>query len=458
MLAVFSAVAVAALAQGPTLDARGWKPGQTASNAGRVIAELADEEMPQIEVPKLLSTHIDRPTVVFYFSPTCPHCTAVAAEVAQLQKRLDEAGAKLVWVASASATEAERLDFAVTYGVQGGIVHDIDREIVAAIGARSTPSALLLEPAKKGKVAVRDVWYPYVAGFDGLIEARVRKDPFGVFREGEYQGNNHCGACHTVEHQSWSLTHHSIAWRTLQRKSATSDPACTGCHVTGNEEPTGWDGDPQSHLTDVGCESCHGPGGPHDGTRTDPRQTCAACHDDKHSIAFSVEKGMPLIDHFAADHLSEADYDAQRRLLWKGEAPRALLAFPEGEQVGAAACISCHAEQHAIWVDGPHARAMSSLEKDDKRTDPECVKCHATAKRSGPPPAESTSFHTGDGVGCESCHGPGDRHVENPSKANIEGLGEDCPVCVIEAVCTGCHTATWDPTWDLDEKLPKVHH
>jgi hypothetical protein len=38
------------------------------------------------------------------------------------------------------------------------------------------------------------------------------------------------------------------------------------------------------------------------------------------------------------------------------------------------------------------------------------------------------------------------------------GLGDSCPVCVIEAVCTSCHTTGWDPLWDLDKDLPKVKH
>lgn len=463
-LALIAAIAwVSARAEGPERDERGWLTGPVAANAQAVISGISDDERPQIELPKSLLAKIDQPTVIFYFSPTCPHCRAVAVETQALSERLRAHGAEFLWVSSGSASEADLAEFQKTYGVKADIVTDTDREIVSAIGARSTPSALLVEPLDgkvgKTKVAVRDIWYPYVPGFDTVIEGRVAKNPFAGFESGRYVGTNACGACHVVEHMSWGATHHAVAWYTLEKQGKTTDAECTGCHVTGNGQPTGWNpADEHSKLTDVGCEACHGPGGPHDGETTDAREQCATCHDAKHSIAFSVDKGVPLIDHFFADHLTEAEYDDRRRKLFDGSLPRELLAFEEGAQLGAAACQECHPEAYESWAGSPHANAMASLAKDDKKKDAACVKCHATAKQSGPPPSEISEFHILDGVGCESCHGPGEKHAANPTTENIEALGEDCPVCVIEAVCTSCHTQEWDPTWDLETKLPKVGH
>jgi len=43
-------------------------------------------------------------------------------------------------------------------------------------------------------------------------------------------------------------------------------------------------------------------------------------------------------------------------------------------------------------------------------------------------------------------------------KDNIQGLGESCPVCVLEALCTSCHTQEWDKDWDLDTHLKAIDH
>ena len=67
-------------------------------------------------------------------------------------------------------------------------------------------------------------------------------------------------------------------------------------------------------------------------------------------------------------------------------------------------------------------------------------------------------FRTDESVGCESCHGPGAVHASEPRKDNIVGLSGSCPECVIEAICTSCHTPEWDPEWNLSERLEALDH
>ena len=453
-------LAAAALSVGAGGDDRGWGTGKMAANAAVVLKGPA--ERPIIALPKDLAIRVTQPTVLFYFAPNCPHCRHVAREIQALSERIS-GKATLLGIASGSASADQLAEFRSTFGVTFEILVDTDREIQAAMGVQSTPVAMLVAPPEgktktRSKVEVRDMWFPYVPGWDALIEGRIEGDIWGVFAPDRYLGNNLCGSCHLEEHASWQLTHHSVAWRTLVRGENTADPKCTGCHVTGASQPGGWDGDPDSALVDVGCEACHGPGGPHDGVRTEARDACKGCHDAEHSIAFTVQKGLPLIDHYRVSQMAEAEYDAARRALYAGEAPRELLAFAKGKNVGSAACLSCHALEHAWWADDPHARGMSSLDKEGS-TDPACVRCHATAKASGPPPTTLAGFDTLGGVGCESCHGPGEAHVAaGGGTDNIEGLGESCPVCVIEAVCTSCHTPKWSPDWDLTERLSQITH
>ncbi|MEQ1566772.1 MAG: multiheme c-type cytochrome, partial [Myxococcota bacterium] len=437
------ALTFAASAFAADADPRGWSAGQPAAASAMVLAGPA--EKPLLAFPKRLTDAVDRPTVVFYFSPTCPHCRKVAAEVEQLSRDLTGAGARLLGVASGSSTEAELLEFRATYGVTFEVLLDADRSIGAALGAQSTPSAMLVSPPAdpkkaRGSLQVVDVWYPYHPGWDVLVLGRVTGDLWKQFRPDTYVGNNTCAACHSQEHGSWLLTLHAVAWRTLVRGGNDTDPACTRCHVTGAGAPTGWSGAGDDLLVDVGCEACHGPGGPHDGVPADPRAACASCHDPQHSIAFTLDKAVPLVDHYAVNTLSPGEFDARRRALWAGEVDQALLAFPSGANVGSDKCVACHPSEHAWWVNDAHANGMASL-RDKGADDPACVRCHATSKVAGPPQPNLDAFDRLGGVGCESCHGPGEQHVAaGGGTTNIQGLGDSCPVCVLDAVCTSCHT------------------
>jgi thiol-disulfide isomerase/thioredoxin len=415
---------------------------------------MADEVV--LDLPASLTRTLQRRTLLVYFSPSCPHCQDVAPELNALSARLGDR-VEVVGISSGSQDEAAMTAFVRDYAVPFRVVHDADHAIGSAMGVRSTPSAVLVEPQRSGAL-VLDAWYPYRRGFDTLVEMRAAEAPWSVFDPGEFHGNATCAACHAQEMESWELTHHAIAWRTLVASEKTGDPSCTGCHVTGDGQPGGWAGEADSALVDVGCEACHGPGGPHDGASLDARTTCAACHDAEHAIAFSVDKGLPLIDHFRSAAMDDAAFTEARRLLASGDAPRHLLAFGEGETAGQAACVACHAAPHARWADSAHARAMNVLPTADAKN-PECVRCHATAVASGPPATALDGYRTDEGVGCEACHGPGEAHVSAGGGAdNIVGLGDSCPVCVIEAVCTGCHTSQWDPDWNLERDLPLVAH
>ena len=52
-------------------------------------------------------------------------------------------------------------------------------------------------------------------------------------------------------------------------------------------------------------------------------------------------------------------------------------------------------------------------------------------------------------MGCESCHGPGSLHVENPSPDTITGKPG-------EKVCVTCHNPENSPHFDFATYLPRV--
>lgn len=436
----------------------GWTEGVVAEQSSRVLAPMAGRPS-EIDLPPSLDALIETRALLVYLSPTCPHCRHITPELNQLTEEV--AGEmQVLALASGLSDPAAIEDYKRSFAIKFPIHLDMDGSWSTAMGIRSTPSAVMLE-RRDGQLHLVDLWYPYRPGSRNLVKMRLSDDPWSIFTPGTYQGNTVCGSCHQQERDSWLLSHHSIAWRTLEQDGEHTNPECVNCHVTGAGLPTGWTKESDGLLTSVGCESCHGAGGPHDGTTEDARASCEGCHDDKHSINFRVEKGVPLIDHFLANGMSDADFSKRRQQLYKGEAPRPLLSFDEGTYVGSAACKDCHATEHEQWTTSPHGTAMARLHEGEGANDVACVTCHATPLTAGVPPTAIDGFRTSEGVGCESCHGPGGKHVDaKGASGTIEGLGESCPVCVIEAVCTSCHTSQWDPTWDLDERLigVRAHH
>ena len=450
-------------------DPRGWSKGVPAA---AVAQALAPHQAVPVDLPAALAADITQRTALFYFSPTCPHCTAAMPEINALARK--DTGLKWIGVASGSATEEQLMAFEATYAPAFEIVIDTDRAFASALGARSTPALYIarplvagedtvgLPPAEgMGRVGIDEAYAPYGRGAGGVL--LVRADPTNPFRhfDGSYQGDTTCGVCHSEERLSMAITHHQSALWTLYRRERHTEAACVECHVTGMGAPGGFVmGDLGHPLAGVQCEACHGPGGPHDGQRQDAQDSCVRCHNKEHSIAFSVEKGLPHIDHFAANHMTEAQLHDRLAAIEEGRAEKPLLAFPDGPTVGAAACKSCHKKQHKWAQRDPHSSAMDRLNSAEDAARVECVRCHATPKAVGlgAQQREVHDFRVDEGVGCESCHGPGAAHAAAPTADNIVGLGESCPECVIEAICTRCHDSTWDPKWQINARLAAIPH
>lgn len=145
--------------------------------------------------------------------------------------------------------------------------------------------------------------------------------------------------------------------------------------------------------------------------------------------------------------------------------------------VGSKVCKECHGEdaignQSKIWESSPHAKAYTLLLTEKGRTiagkldikNPEsekkCLLCHATGK------GEAESIKK-EGVGCESCHGPGSEyykmsnHVDYNSRENGYRTGIKngmYPIIGItslktrERLCLSCHTASRPCYPELNEK------
>jgi hypothetical protein len=86
----------------------------------------------------------------------------------------------------------------------------------------------------------------------------------------------------------------------------------------------------------------------------------------------------------------------------------------ESSYIGIEKCSSCHAEERKFWNTTAHFKAYATLANQDKQYNLDCVGCHVTGYEK---PGGSTVTFVEDlkDVQCESCHGPGSRHLGEPT-------------------------------------------
>ena len=422
-----------------------WTTGQKAAGMQDALAPVTVKE---IIVPSWLKQQVTKETAIFYFSPTCPHCQHALPEI----QRVFASGIPVVGVTTKNTDEFMTKAFIQAYNVEFPILQDTDGSFALAFSAKYTPSVYMLSPlgdqSKEGEntLLLADFYHSFHRGMGSVLLMKRQSNPFAHFQG--YQGTHVCTECHTQEAKSWAITHHAQAYNTLKKIQKLEEPECVSCHVVGLNAPTGFVlGDHSSALKDVGCEACHTQSGPHDNEYADPKESCVGCHDEKHSIAFSVEKGLPHIDHFLSVNISEKEYEDKLAKIEAGEGERHMLTMPIGKYIGSKKCNSCHEGAHP---QDPHPKAFQTLENSD-RNNFACVQCHATPKTAIP--QKISHYQTAEGVGCESCHGPGQAHSQSPNMTNIVRLGDSCAQCVLESLCTSCHTSEWDKEWELDTRI-----
>jgi hypothetical protein len=119
-----------------------------------------------------------------------------------------------------------------------------------------------------------------------------------------FAGNERCGECHPSAMAVWSNARHRRALATLEREGHDRDPDCVSCHVVGLDRVGGFVSRTETpHLTDVGCESCHGPGKKHSespNTVKMPKvgeKSCIPCHVPDHSPGFDFLTYWRRIQH-----------------------------------------------------------------------------------------------------------------------------------------------------------------
>jgi hypothetical protein len=119
-----------------------------------------------------------------------------------------------------------------------------------------------------------------------------------------------------------------------------------------------------------------------------------------------------------------------------GEAPPKTLFFQEAAAyIGSESCIGCHENLHKkkveVWRKSLMATKAFSLIKGEQDLI-KCIPCHAT----GYDPEKKT--YKEKNVGCEACHGPGEKYQEMMMGANAQEGGKIAKENALKS-CTRCH-------------------
>lgn len=150
--------------------------------------------------------------------------------------------------------------------------------------------------------------------------------------------------------------------------------------------------------------------------------------------------------------------------------------------IGVANCGKCHksakkGDQLGKWTAAKHAQAYVALASEEAKKiatekgieDPqkadECLKCHVTAHGVDaaliePIPEGKKGHSIEDGVGCESCHGPGSMYKSRKIMKDREMAVQAGLVIPDEETCKKCHNAE-SPTFvefKYEEMLEKIAH
>lgn len=116
--------------------------------------------------------------------------------------------------------------------------------------------------------------------------------------------------------------------------------------------------------------------------------------------------------------------------------------------LGIDVCSGCHKPARRAWDATRHAHAYESLSTQFKEFNLDCVSCHVTGY-DRPGGSTVTQVDKLKGVQCESCHGPGGKHVATGLKADIVLNPKD-------DVCLACHRPPHVSKFDVAAHRPEI--
>jgi hypothetical protein len=145
------------------------------------------------------------------------------------------------------------------------------------------------------------------------------------------------------------------------------------------------------------------------------------------------------------------------------------VAVANAKYIGSEACSNCHAHAAKVWEGSHHSHAFDKLVKKAinpslRQFDGECVSCHVvgfqyTTGYADPANTEKQNVRLLN-VGCESCHGPGSAHANNPNNADFKAqinpfkakpgenaVAKKLRLNQLDHFCQKCHDIDNDVDW-----------
>ena len=413
----------------------------------------------KISISKL---HRDKPLMLAIFSTRCVNCVKELNFLNSLYT--EELKGRFEILALSLMPQKPTADFVRDNGYDFPVIADPTWRLTALFPSFTGPVPTTFLINTQG--TIESVHVGFSTYLKDIYRMQLRKlagmdNPPLLVKDG-YSGEQRCMICHEQQHLQWSLTGHATAFASLQRKGKTSDQTCIACHVTGYKQPGGYQPEhPAQRLQNVQCESCHGPGyqscSAYTGKKEPSKKAsqwkalCLKCHTKKESLNFVFPRRFMQVRHTSMPNISTLDRGGRLALLnreGKGQNPFDNPA----RYVGADTCKACHTDQFQHWQSTAHASVNA-----ENATQPDRLHRFVTG-----PGADGGYPEAGrDGVQCEACHGPAERHVQQPEAKGhsyIVGLGGECPSCVVEQICRTCHSVEDNPEFDFDQAIDQVRH
>jgi len=200
------------------------------------------------------------------------------------------------------------------------------------------------------------------------------------------------------------------------------------------------------------CARCHGEnGGPQRGIRAINSKNYLKAVND--TILYKIiERGIPGTGMVALGDREGGPLNPEQinQLVafirsWDQTAPtlpeeappkeRPTFIHEEAAYVGSESCIGCHDDlnkgQIDAWRKSPMTtKAFSQIRDEKDKT--KCIPCHATGFDS------EKKVYKEENVGCEACHGPGEKYQEMMMGSNAQEGGKIAKENALKS-CTRCH-------------------